>query len=546
MRRFSVPFFPILSLTLAAPTLAQAAADAVATPPAAMSTIHESNLLRHARFLASDQLGGRLTGSPGQEAAAKYIAGHFARLGLEPLGDEVDGGRRSWFQDYGITRTALAESTMLKVAEATWNDGFAVLGGSTEPVAITGKLKFYGFGRTRGGSAEVADGESLEGVIPVVLVKQPKGRVDQQLSVEQKFMMSFRSFGVMRRTTQNLKKLGAEAVVFALPDDDFGTADVLNYLGLSPGKDQLSPRFQGGDGQMAAMSQMMGGQFGAPAFVLSETRSRELLAALGTDLDAVRAFAAGDGELPASNGGIPGSARAQVVRDDEATACNVVAVLRGRDPDLADEAIVYSAHMDHVGKRLDGEVFNGADDNASGTSGLLEIARAFTKLKERPRRSIIFLSVSGEELGLWGSAYYADNPTWDSEKIIADINTDMIGRSGPESGATSVTVTPSHRHQMFSTLVQRSAALGEQLGLSFENGDKYYTRSDHFNFAKKGIPVVFFCNGEHEDYHQVTDHAEKLDGDKMERIARLAFWTGWVTANADERPETIGRQDDWR
>ena len=108
-----------------------------------------------------------------------------------------------------------------------------------------------------------------------------------------------------------------------------------------------------------------------------------------------------------------------------------------------------------------------------------------------------------------------------------------------------VTVTPSYRHPKFSTIVRDAAAFGDSLGMEFSSGDKYYQRSDHYNFARKGIPVVFFCNGEHEDYHQVTDHADKLDGAKMERIARLAFWTGWHVANADARPENLGRQQGW-
>jgi Zn-dependent M28 family amino/carboxypeptidase len=122
----------------------------------------------------------------------------------------------------------------------------------------------------------------------------------------------------------------------------------------------------------------------------------------------------------------------------------------------------------------------------------------------------------------------------------------MIGRSGPESGPLEVGVTPSFRHSMYSTIVRDAAGFAAKVGLSFTSGDKYYERSDHYNFAKKGIPVVFFCDGEHEDYHQVTDHAEKLDGEKMERIARLAFWTGWSVANADEVPRRLGKREDWR
>jgi Zn-dependent M28 family amino/carboxypeptidase len=99
---------------------------------------------------------------------------------------------------------------------------------------------------------------------------------------------------------------------------------------------------------------------------------------------------------------------------------------------------------------------------------------------------------------------------------------------------------------MFSTIVRDAAGLAEALGVTCTSGDKYYERSDHFNFAKKGIPVVFFCNGEHEDYHQVSDTADKLDGDKMERMARLAYWTGWNVANADDRPRVLGRRESWR
>jgi Zn-dependent M28 family amino/carboxypeptidase len=176
----------------------------------------------------------------------------------------------------------------------------------------------------------------------------------------------------------------------------------------------------------------------------------------------------------------------------------------------------------------------------------MAIATAFAKSAAKPRRSVIFLSVSGEELGLWGSAYFAGHPTWELGNVVANINTDMIGRSGPESGPTEILVTPSHRHRMFSTIVQDAARHAEVLGASFKSGDKYYQRSDHYNFAKKGVPVVFFCNGEHEDYHQVSDSADKLDGVKMERIARLAFWTGWSVVEADERPRVLGRREGWR
>jgi hypothetical protein len=514
-------------------------------PPAAMATIEQKELLAHATFLASDELGGRLTGSPGQFAAAEYIAAHFAKLGLEPLGDQVEG-KRGWLQHYGVRRTFVAADPKVQFGATTLANGFAVLGGQPTDVAVKGVLRFCGLGRMKGSKADVPETESLADKIAVAVVKTPRGTIDKKLGIEQKMMMSFGTLTQLGATAKALAKKGAVAVLFVQLDDRFGLSDVLNYVAVAPGKDSLAARFDGADASMGMITAMGGGGGGdVPSLVLSVDASAKLLAELGITTEATAAFVAGDGERPEAKADVAGSLAFAVKRDEQATACNVVAVLRGSDPVLAKDAIVYSAHMDHVGTRIDGEVFNGADDNASGSAGLMAIATAYAKAATKPRRSVIFLSVSGEELGLWGSAYFADNPTWAADHLVANINTDMIGRSGPESGPMEVTVTPSNEHRMFSTIVQDSARLGTELGLTFTSGDKYYERSDHYNFAKKGIPVVFFCNGEHEDYHQVTDHADKLDGAKMERIARLAFWTGWSVANADDPPRKLGKRATW-
>lgn len=542
---------PLPFVLFAAALFAQAPAEsapvasaAPAAPPAAMATIGKGELLAHAAYLASDELQGRLTGSPGQVAAATYIQKHFAALGLEPLGDEKDGAR-GWFQHYGVRRTYVTPGSKLLLGGLALTDGFAVLGGQAQQFAHKGDLRFCGLGRVRGDNADVGPDESLAGSVAVVVARAPKGRVDGQLTVEQKFGMSFQTFNQMGTTAKALVKKGAAAVVFVQLQDRYGLSDVLNYLAVAPGKDVLQARFAGAEDGMGGLGSMLGAG-SAPTVVLSQPASAKLLSELGLASDAVAAFVTGAGERPRAKAGVVADLALGVAVDEEATACNVVAVLRGSDPELAQEAIVYSAHMDHVGTRIDGEVFNGADDNASGSSGLLAIASAFAKSAQKPKRSVIFLSVSGEELGLWGSAYFADNPTWPADKIVANVNTDMIGRSGPESGADSVTVTPSHKHVMFSTIVRDAAVFAGSLGMTFTSGDKYYMRSDHYNFAKKGIPVVFFCNGEHEDYHQVTDHADKLDGAKMERIARLAFWTGWAVANAADKPVKLGKQPAWR
>lgn len=532
-------------LLLFAALLGQKQASLPEGAPKAMAQIVGKEMLLHATFLASDELGGRLTGSSGQLRAANYIAEQFALLGLEPLGDEVDG-KIGYLQRYGITRTFVREAFLLQIGEQKFVDGFAVLGGKPRKVAVAGEVRFVGRGRTRGESAEVKEDETLDDVIPVAVLRTPRGPVGKKLSVEQKFGMSFQALSSLGKTAQALGKKGAKLVIFALVDDPTGFTDVLNYVGLYPGKDLIAPRLPGVMDSTGMLAGLLGGTGDTMVLVLTPEKSALVFDALGVDRTAVGKYLTGEGEPVVSGKEAKGEIKLEVAFDANATACNVVACLRGSDAQLASEAVVYSAHHDHIGSRMDGDVFNGADDNASGSSGLLAIAKAFAKSEARSLRSLVFLSVSGEELGLWGSAYFADNPTWPLPQIIADINTDMIGRSGPESKPDEVTVTPSHDHKMFSTIVQDAARFAERMQLGLQSGDKYYERSDHFNFAKKQIPVVFFCTGEHEDYHQVSDTADKLEPEKMERLARLAFWTGFEVANAKERPRTLGPSSDWK
>ncbi|MEM7200381.1 MAG: M28 family peptidase [Planctomycetota bacterium] len=495
----------------------QAAALPSDAPPE-LAHIDRVGLLGHAEFLASDALGGRLTGSPGQEAAAQYIAEHFEALGLEPWGDEQEDGSRSWFQEYPITVRSLLEPR-LQLGEHVVERGFSLLeaaNSATGSGPFDRGLVFVDLRR---------DMPQFDGAVAVTVLKTRAAR-----GVFGGFAAAMRGFAKARGFSKRAARAGASATVFCLLEDA-GMADGMSYFAISPERAQLQHGQEGGMAEMATAWRAA-----VPQVFVTAAASHEVLAAFGVDDPAEAASMHGrrlEGRLDMR------------VRAAQSHARNVVALRRGGDPVAAAEAVIYSAHMDHVGTRPDGEVFNGADDNASGTSGLLEIAEAYARAEQAPRRSVLFLAVSGEELGLWGSRWYSDHPTWDINDIVANVNTDMIGRSGPESEATEITVTPSYRHKKFSTIVRDAAHLGQSLGVTFTNGDKYYTRSDHYNFARLGIPVVFFCNGEHEDYHQVTDEADRLDPVKMEAIARLAYWVGHNVANAEERPRTLGRAKSW-
>ena len=218
---------------------------------------------------------------------------------------------------------------------------------------------------------------------------------------------------------------------------------------------------------------------------------------------------------------------------------NVVGMLRGSDPELRDTYVVFSAHIDHTGICAPGTadpICNGADDDASGTSAIMELAEAFAKLPTAPRRSLIFLGVSGEEKGLLGSSYYADNPTVPIESVVANINIDMIGRNNPDS-----VVVIGKDYSTLGPLLEQVNSRHPELRMTTSDDiwpeQRFFFRSDHFNFARREVPAIFFFTGVHEDYHRPSDTVDKIDLDKITRITRLIFHYGNAIANADETPQ---------
>ena len=222
------------------------------------------------------------------------------------------------------------------------------------------------------------------------------------------------------------------------------------------------------------------------------------------------------------------------------TAPNVVGVVRGSDPDLRDEYVVYSAHMDHVGVGAPegpeaDSIFNGADDDASGTATVMEVAEAMASLEPAPRRSILFVLVSGEERGLWGSDWFTSNPPVPVTAMVAALNADMVGRNW-----TDTIVAIGKEHSSLGETLERVNQAHPELGMNAIDDlwpqEQFYFRSDHYNFARRGVPVLFFFNGTHEDYHRPSDEVEKIDGEKAARIGRLLFHLGIEVADADEAP----------
>jgi len=232
------------------------------------------------------------------------------------------------------------------------------------------------------------------------------------------------------------------------------------------------------------------------------------------------------------------------------TTQNVAGILEGSDPKLKNEYVVFSAHYDHLKTSPKGEIYPGADDDGSGTTSVLTIAHAMSL--ERPKRSVLVIFHAGEELGLLGSEYNTDcAPVVPLDHLVADLNIDMIGRSRPPgdkdqldehlTDANTVYLVGSNRiSKELHQISEETNSQFQKMKLDYyyndpNNPERIYFRSDHWNYAKHGVPIIFYFDGTHVDYHRPTDTIDKIDFDKMTKIARLVFETGWRLANLDHR-----------
>jgi hypothetical protein len=480
----------------------EAAGAIGATPAEAAATITPEDMHARIATIAADSMGGRDTPSEGLDETAQWIADQYAAFGLEPAGD--DG---SFFQRYPFPLRAL-DTTGAHFG--TVKDGETVMLAYGEDYYVSPAAPFED--RAMGHGSLVWVGRMTDGSWPVLELARDQVMV---VSLPGTYDRDWRL--ASGRARHSAQEAGARALMVVLgadfPDLAFRR---LSELAGTPSRSLVEP------GEI-------------PVFYVRPVAAAAVCARGGVDLSG----------LPTEPGAfltVPGveahfSADAVVVED--ASAPNVVAMLRGSDPELADTYVVFSAHMDHVGigtaNAAGDSIYNGADDDASGTSALVEMAQAFSLLAEAPRRSLVFLNVSGEEKGLLGSRWFSEHPTVPIDRIVANVNMDMIGRNAPDS-----IVVIGQGYSSLGPLVQRVAAEHPDLGLTVSDDlwpeERFFFRSDHFNFARLEIPALFFFAGVHEDYHQPSDEVEKLDTDKAARVARLAFWTAFAIADSREAP----------
>ncbi len=457
----------------------------------AINSITAEDVRHRIGVIADDSMMGRDTPSPGLDMTARYIAGEFRRMGLTPGGD--DG---SYIQYYPVIEilTSLSVTTS-DGGSLTAGQSVVQIGGGSAPEAVTGPTVIVN------GSGTPAGALSLEGAIVVQAAKYDPGQ--RGLSEESQTLLA----AVQQENP---------AAIILLADIPDGTWRFFARQGR---------------GRRIVTGQVVESPGGIPLLMSRQSSTQELLGAGG--------YVSTEG-APAAHPVDALTITITATRDViQRRAPNVVGVLEGSDPELKNEYVLYSGHMDHVGvgRAVDGDsIYNGADDDASGTVAVMEAAEAFAMLNPRPKRSMIFLLVSGEERGLWGSAHFAENPTVPLSDVVANLNADMVGRNWPDT----IVVIGKEHSDLGETLNQVNGEHPE-LGMTAIDDvwpdERFYYRSDHYNFARRGVPILFFFNGTHPDYHRPSDSVDKIDADKEARIVQLMFYLGLEVANADQRPQ---------
>ena len=484
----------------AAPASAQAPRAAAAPTPAAVAAAANVITIEDARarleFISSDLMRGRDTPSPELNIVASYLVSTYKTMGFQAGGE---GGTFYQWYPYPLRRLN-AGGVRLQVpgVELAAGRDFFTSGGTAGDVS--GPLVYVG----RAPAAVMTPG-SLQGKIAVAALPGPGNR-DWRLE--------------RNRIRNAARAAGASAVVFVL--DQPWTADsVARYASLAE-RPSRSP----------------GTTLAYPQFLLTQEAAGRLFRAAGMELAQQWQAGAAASFAPVPLGSLTATAALPLVDVDQARASNVIAILPGSDPVLRNEYVVLSAHMDHVGvgAPVNGDsIYNGADDDGSGTTGILEVARAFASMATKPKRSIVILHVSGEEKGLLGSEWFSEHPTLPLNQIVADINIDMIGRNNPDS-VVVIGKTYSSLGATANAVQRAHPDLHLTLADDMWPQERFFFRSDHFNFARKEVPAIFFFSGVHADYHRPSDEVQKIDFDKLTRIARMAFFVAWDVANAPQRP----------
>lgn len=492
----------------------------------ALRAINLEDSETHMKFLSSDNLEGRRTGSDGNKAAAEYIRAEALKAGVKPL-----PGQNDLFQPLEYLRV----TTVPGEAKITLRDTNAyfihsadlvTLMAPGDTVRLNGEVVFAGYGYSN--SKEKYNdfaGISVKDRIVIVMTRVPEikgtGMPEPGSGISE--MTEARKLPMIMLQQ-------AKAVLF-VADPALGSDISADLLAMGSSY-ELVPLFR---------KQVF--SFALNAYAITVDMADRMLKPSGLTLSQLQDSIA-TSHKPASF--VVPNLRTYIdinVVKDTVISNNIVGYIEGSDARLKNEAVMFTAHYDHVGKDASGNIYNGANDNASGSVGLLNIASAFSALKKKPARSAIFFWTTGEEEGLHGSTYYTENPLFPLEKTVAAINFDMIGRSRRDTdvGASLTgeiditgrdTIRIIHGADCPELIAKATEACVEQEVHPIDDGKgTHFSGSDHYPFYRKKIPVLFFFTGLHKDYHKPSDDYEFIDFDKLLKVSKAGFLTGYRVAS---------------
>ena len=500
--------------------------------------ITSSHLSSYVTFLALPLLKGRMNGEPGLEIAQQYIASEAKLIGLLPANGN------SYFQPYSVIKNSIdPEKTMIQIVPKgrdtiTYREPvFQLVPTGPADFTVGGEVVFAGYGLKQD-KYGYNDFENIqtEGKILLVMMSSPMN-ADGKFVFETANWTSFMSIQI-KLTALLFSR--ARAVMFVMdPRSGYLSLDD-QYPGIS-GELVSTTTFKGEKPKNFTLPNM------PKMLFISRSVADAILDGSGYTLEDLQKKI--DGELKPHSFLIPDKQVkiTEAIQSKEEPMNNVAAYIEGSDPVLKNEYVVFSCHADHIGATAKG-INTGADDNASGCAALLSMAEAFRSLEKKPLRSILFLWFSGEEIGLYGSQSYVNNPLVPLDKTVADLNMDMIGRvkgvadtsaENPMTGPKKVFVITDNQSKELLKIaddVDKVSDLDLDYSLSGRSHPlQLFSRSDHYNFVKHDIPVLFFTTGLHTDYHTPGDVVDKIDFNKMELVTRTMYQIGYNVANTKTR-----------
>lgn len=504
--------------------------------PKSAQEITAADLESHVKFLASPLMKGRMNGEESLGIAANYLAAQADLTGLRPANGD------SFFQPFTIMQkkadplfTAMIVSDQNGDSVKITDPFFHIIPQGPAEIDLEGEVVFAGYG-IKTDKYNDLEGIDLKGKILIVMDRGPVNQQGRPLLGHEYYDEDGFQYKI-----GPLLSPGPKAVIF-VPDPLSGHKSYADVMSGLAGYLSSTVRLEGVEEKPNPVMAML------PKVIFANRSVADvLLNNSGKNLEDLQreinstfkpvSFLIADRKLAVK----------EQTTEEKKTLNNVAAFIEGSHPEKKNEVLIYSAHYDHIGAHGD-QVNAGADDDASGCAALLEMADAFSKLNKKPLRSVLFLWVAGEEIGLYGSETYVSKPLFPLEKTVANLNMDMIGRTKEAADSTSETpmtgpsgvfvITGGQSRELTNIAADADKRSKLDFDYSLSGRDHHlqlFSRSDHYNFVKHDIPVLFFTTGLHADYHSPRDIVEKINFEKMELVTRTMYEIGFIVANRKER-----------